>query len=226
MALFPSTDTRPLGEVETPYQSAHQVWDERLGSARAQVTRWQLAAGAFFLLTLLAIYGLIVQSQKALVTAYIVEVDTTGTPRVVQYARERFQPTRAMMQHQAREFLTAIRSLPTDAMVARKQWLWAYGQVTERGKRLLGEKVREYTLLDELGKKIVQVEMQRVIPVSDTSFDVTWREVTYDPKGQLVLSEVYSGLVTLMLRPPTTDADILSNPLGVWVDGFSWSKKE
>jgi len=223
---MPSTDTRPLGEIETPYMAVHQVWDERLGTARAQVTRWQLAAGAFFLLALLAVYGLIVQSQKALVTAYIVEVDTTGAPRVVQPAHERYQPTRAAMQHQARQFLTAIRSLPTDAMVARTQWLWAYGQVTARGKRLLTEKVQEHTLLADLGTKIVQVEIHRVLAVSDTSFDVTWREVTYDAQGAQQHAEVYSGLVTFVLRPPSTEAEIQANPLGIWIDHFSWSQKE
>ncbi len=219
-------DTRPSGEIDTPYRAAQQVWDERLGTARAQVTRWQLAAGACLLLTLLAVSGLIVQSHKALVTAYIVEVDTTGAPRVVQPAREFFEPTRAMMDHQAREFITAIRSLPTDAVVARQRWLWAFGQVTARGKRLLNDAVREQPPLDALGHKIVQVEMQRVLPVSDTSVDLTWQERTYDAQGQPLQSAVYSGLVTLMLRHPTTEAEILANPLGVWVDGFSWSRKE
>lgn len=33
-------------EPETPYQRAGQVWDERIGSARAQARNWRLMAWA------------------------------------------------------------------------------------------------------------------------------------------------------------------------------------
>ena len=36
--------TKPSGGADTPYQRAGQVWDERLGTARAQVTRAEYQA--------------------------------------------------------------------------------------------------------------------------------------------------------------------------------------
>lgn len=220
------TNTRPLGGVDTPYQRASQVWDERLGTARAQVTRWQLVCAGCLFLAVLAVYGLLVQSRHAQVVAYVVEVSTDGQPRVVRPALEAYVPTKAAMQHQARQFLQAIRALPTDVMVLRQQWLWAYGVVTERGKQLLNAKVQEYNRAAEVGTKIVQVEIQRCLPVSEQSFDLTWRETTYDPHGQPVQSGLYSGLLSLTLRPPRTEKEVLANPLGIWIDHMSWSAKE
>ena len=218
--------TKPSGGADTPYQRAGQVWDERLGTARAQVTRWQLACLGCLLVAALAVYGLIIQSRKAQVVAYAVEVSTDGQPRVVRPALEPYVPTKAAMQHQAREFIQAVRSLPTDVMVVRRQWLWAYGVVTDKGKHLLNAKVQEHNRANEVGTKIVHVEMQRCLPVSEQSFDLTWRETTYDPQGQPLQSTLYSGLISLVLRAPAHEKELWANPLGIWIDHFSWSAKE
>jgi type IV secretory pathway TrbF-like protein len=79
---------------------------------------------------------------------------------------------------------------------------------------------------NEVGTKIVHVEMQRCLPVSEQSFDLTWRETTYDSQGQPLQSTLYSGLISLVLRAPAHEKELLANPLGIWIDHFSWSAKE
>jgi type IV secretory pathway TrbF-like protein len=98
--------------------------------------------------------------------------------------------------------------------------------VTDKGKHLLNAKVQEHNRANEVGTKIVHVEMQRCLPVSEQSFDLTWRETTYDPQGQPLQSTLYSGLISLVLRAPAHEKELLANPLGIWIDHFSWSAKE
>jgi type IV secretion system protein VirB5 len=62
----------------TPYQSAAQVWDERIGSARVQAKNWRFMAFGCLALALLMAGGLVWRSAQSIVTPYVVEVDKTG----------------------------------------------------------------------------------------------------------------------------------------------------
>jgi type IV secretion system protein VirB5 len=220
------TNTRPTGELETPYVLAGQVWDERIGTARAQVTRWQMACGAMACIALLAVYGLIVQSRKAQVVAYIVEVAADGHVLDIRPALQHYEPTKAMMLGAARNFIHAVRGLPSDPIVARKQWFYAFGVATDKAKKLLGEQVAKHNLLDDLGKYVIDVEIQRVIFVSNTTIDLTWVETKYNEHRAVEDRKVYSGLVTTVVRQPKNEKEIVENPTGVWIDHFGWSVKE
>ena len=67
----------------TPYQSAAQVWDERIGSARVQAKNWRFMAFGCLVLALLMAGGLVWRSAQSIVTPYVVEVDNTGQVRAV-----------------------------------------------------------------------------------------------------------------------------------------------
>ena len=67
----------------TPYQSAAQVWDDRIGSARVQAKNWRLMAFGCLSLALLMAGGLVWRSAQSIVTPYVVEVDQAGQVRTV-----------------------------------------------------------------------------------------------------------------------------------------------
>lgn len=213
-------------DLETPYRLAGEVWDQRIGTARAATTRWQIAFGAMTVIACLAVYGMIDQTRKSTVAPYVVEVEAGPGGRVLRVApaMERYHPTKAQLQAQARAFIQATRSLPTDPVVARRQWMFAFGIATDKAKHHLGE-IGKHSL-EDLGKKATTVEITRSIPASEQSYDLTWIESTYDHNGAFLKRTTYSGLVTMILNQPKNEKEVLENPLGVWVDHFSWSAKE
>ena len=73
---------RETPEPETPYQSAAQLWDERIGSARVQARNWRLMAFGGLFLTCLS-SALVWQSMQSRVVPYVVEVDPLGEARAV-----------------------------------------------------------------------------------------------------------------------------------------------
>ena len=80
-------------EPETPYQRAGQLWDERIGSARAQAKNWRLMAfGGLFLTTGLS-GALVWQSMQSRVVPYVVEVDALGQAQAVAPAAKDYRPT-------------------------------------------------------------------------------------------------------------------------------------
>ena len=218
--------TTPTGVLETPYLRAQQVWDDRIGSARVQAKNWRLLALSCILANLLLGAGLVYQSLKAQVIPYIVEVDSQGEVRLVGPAAVLYRPSQAAIQHQVREFVRTIRGLATDPIVVRERWMQVYAGVTPRGANLLNSYARERDPFGKVGKVSIAVDVQRVLPLTETSYDVQWREATYDAQGVKTEDATYSGIVAVVMQQPKTAQALKDNPLGIYVDTFSWSRKD
>ena len=73
----------------TPYQSAAQVWDDRIGSARVQAKNWRLMAFGCLTLAVLMAGGLVWRSAQSIVTPYVIE-DAGQARELTETLRERF----------------------------------------------------------------------------------------------------------------------------------------
>lgn len=213
--------TAPTGEIETPYSRAGMEWDARLGSARKAAFSWRLVACGALLSNLVLGGGIIYQSTKATVTPYVVEVTTAGEVRTVGLAHVAYRPSQAAMQAQLREFVRTIRGLTTDPVVVRERWLQAYASVTPRGTNQLTALARERDPFGKVGKQSIAVDVQRILPVSENSYDVRWIETNYDINGIQTERVAYSGIFGIALKAPKNEQEIRANPLGVWVDSFA-----
>jgi len=50
--------------------------------------------------------------------------------------------------------------------------------------------------------------------------------VTYDAQGVKTEDATYSGIVAVVMQQPKTAQALKDNPLGIYVDTFSWSRKD
>jgi len=155
----------------------------------------------------------------------VVEVDTQGEVRAVGPAQVLYRPSQAAIQAHLREFVRTIRGLATDPIVVRERWLRAYAGVTPRGANQLNDYAREQDPFGKVGKFSIAVDVQRVLPLTDTSFDVQWSETTYDARGIKVDEARYSGIFAVHTRQPRTEQELEANPLGMYIDTFSWTRK-
>lgn len=208
----------------TPYQSAAQVWDERIGTARAQAVRWMSMAFACFALVIALCAALFWQSSRSLVTPYVIEVEAGGAVRAVGEAATPYTPTDAQIAYHVARFLTDVRSLPIDPIVLRQQWLNAYDYVTDRGAIALNDYARVADPFGRVGRQSIAVEVTSVVRASDRSFQVRWIEREY-ADGVLRTNERWTGIVTLILQVPRTDERVRKNPLGIYVDAINWSRE-
>ena len=208
----------------TPYQSASQVWDERIGSARVQAKNWRLAFfGALALSGTLA-GGLVWQSARGTITPWVVQVDKLGQVQAVAPATADYQPTDPQIAWHLARFVQEVRSIPADPIVLRQNWLDAYNYVTDKGALAFNDYARTTDPFSKVGKSQVAVDVASVIRASDKSFRVEWIERHY-VDGALASTERWSAILTIVLQTPT-DADRLKkNPLGVYVHALNWSKE-
>ncbi len=211
-------------EPETPYQRAGQLWDERIGSARAQARNWRLMAfGGLFLTTGLS-GALVWQSMQSRVVPYVVEVDQLGEARAVTPANAEFQPTDPQIAWHLGRFISNIRSKSLDAVLMRENWLSAYDFVTDRGALFLGEYARAANPFADVGTRTVSVQVTSIVRASDTSFQVKWIESHYE-RGSLASTSRWTAILTIVTRPPRNAETLRKNPLGLYVEAVDWSRE-
>jgi len=211
-------------EPQTPYQRAGQVWDERIGAARVQARNWRLMAlGGLFLSTGLSA-GLLWQSMQSRVVPYVVEVDHLGEPRALAPADKDYQPTDPQIAWHLGRFITNVRGVSLDPVLMRANWLNAYDFVTARGAKFLGEYARAANPFGSIGTRTVSIQVTSVVRASDRSFQVKWTESEYE-RGSLVSTSRWTGILSVITRPPISAEILRRNPLGLYVDGIDWSRE-
>ena len=210
--------------LETPYQKAAQVWDDRIGSARVQAKNWRLMAFGCLVLAAGLAGGLVWQGARGTITPWVVQVDRLGQAQAIAPADASYRPTDPQIAFHLARFIEDVRALPSDAVVLRQGWLRAYEFTTDRGAAALNDYARRADPFAKLGKMQVSVEVSSVIRASPESFRVAWTERRYE-SGQLAATERWTAILTIVIEPPR-DADRLrKNPLGVFVNAINWSKE-
>ena len=210
--------------LETPYQKAAQVWDDRIGSARVQARNWRLMAFGCLALAAGLAGGLVWQAARGTITPWVVQVDRLGQAQAIAPADASYRPTDPQIAFHLARFIEDVRGLPSDAVVLRQGWLRAYEFTTDRGAAALNDYARRADPFARLGKMQVSVEVSSVIRASPDSFRVAWTERRYE-SGQLAATERWTAILTIVIEPPC-DADRLrKNPLGGFVNAINWSKE-
>ncbi len=211
-------------EPATPYQRAGQLWDERLGSARVQAHNWRLMAFGCLTLAVGLGGGVLWLGMQSRVVPYVVEVDREGQVRAVGPAIKPYEPTDAQIAFHLSRFIADLRSLSIDPVVVRRNWLEAYDYVTERAGTLLSDYARANDPFKSIGERSISVQVSSVVRVSDQSFQVKWSEQTYEHES-LSSTERWTAILTIVVQPPRTTEAVRKNPLGIYVDGLSWSRE-
>ena len=207
----------------TPYQKAAQVWDMRIGSARVQARNWRLMAFGCLALAMGLSAGVVWQAGQATITPYVVEVDKTGEVRAIGPAIKPYKPSDAQIAFHLARFIENVRSLPSDPIVVRRNWLRAYDYVTTAAANTLNEYAKANNPFSSIGKRTITVEVASVVRSSDDSFDVRWQEQTFE-NGALAGTARYRAVLSVVLQPPRNETELRKNPLGIRIRALSWSR--
>ena len=215
-----STSPEPV----TPYQRAAQVWDDRIGSARVAAKNWRLAFFGCLALSGGLAAGLVWQSAHGTITPWVVEVDKLGEARSVAPANVDYQPSDAQVAFHLARFIEEVRSIPSDAIVLRQNWLRAYDFATDKGALVLNDYARSNDPFAQVGKTQVAVDVSSVVRASPSSFRIAWTERRYRD-GALADTTRWSAILTVTIQTPRTPDALRKNPLGLFVTAFNWSKE-
>lgn len=220
----PSAHYGKSPEPETPYQKAAQAWDERIGSARVQAKNWRIMAFGSLILSAGFASALVWQSVRGTVVPWVVQVDNLGQSQAVAPAVADYRPTDPQIAFHLGRFIEQTRSIPSDAIIVRQNWLRAYEFTTDRGAATLNDYARSNDPFTKVGRQQIAVEVSSVIRASNDSFRVAWTERHYE-NGQLSTTERWTAILTIVIQAPRDAERLRANPLGIYVNAISWSRE-
>lgn len=210
--------------AETPYARARQEWDARMGSAVLSARAWRsIAFGSLALAAAMGLSLTAVAMQKR-TFVHVVEVDPQGQVMSVRAADGNWRPSQAQIAYHLGRFVRLVRSLPTDGVVLRENWIEAYRFLTPQAAAQLTEIARQDDPFLSLGRVGRTVQVRSILARSDHAWEVSWVERATNATGTSD-PELYTGVFTITTRPPRNADEIANNPLGLLISDFSWSRE-
>jgi type IV secretion system protein VirB5 len=187
------------------------VGDDEALIAYAKARGWRrIALGSAFLSALLA--AIIVTKGSGAGAA-------SGTERLPAANA----PFDARAAYVLETFVAGVRSLSIDPVVVRARWLTAYDLTTDKGAQAVDDALQRTRPLASIGARPIIVETTSVRRVAGGVYEARWTEHIYE-KSRLVGTEYFVGRLT-MVPKNASEVESLRNPLGIFVDGFTWSRE-
>jgi type IV secretion system protein VirB5 len=217
------------GEADTPYMRAGQEWDARMGSTLVQARNWRMATFAALGAVTVALVGMVYLGRLPKAVPHIIEVDHLGAATYrgpVGQAGADYTPSDATVKYHLQRFIEDTRSISSDVAVLKKNWLDAYTLVTPKGGNMLTTYVsqpeHEPFHRAAVGER-VGVEILSAVRESQDTWQIDWRESTWDKNGQTVgVPALWRGMFHISLQTPKTEEAMTRNPIGLYVDEFHW----
>jgi type IV secretion system protein VirB5 len=212
-----------MPDVENPYLAGRQYRADEIGEVLGQRNWWRLLSAALTGLLVLAVGGLIYLGALPKHSPVLVHWDRSSGEfaRLVSPVTAGEDPV--SLRRMLREFVTALRSIPSDGHLLRAQWLLAEARVTKEGAERLVAYARDFKPL--LRTEPVTVEIVHILPITNKTWQVRWQESTYDapPSGTFKNQQRMIGTFTYHVRAPRTLGEIDTNPGGIWWHEWSIS---
>jgi len=214
-------------DTANPYLNARREWNERYGGYIAQARNWRIAALLSLCIALVSAGGLIHVASQSQIVPYIVRVDKLGSAAAVERAGEPFKPGNELIVASLARWIADIRAVYTDAGAQRVLLKEGYAMVNERGEGYakLNDYMRAHDPFGRAQTETVIVEVESVLPLSADSWRIEWREETRARDGSAPKNQQWQANVSISINPPSDEATIRQNPLGIYINSFSWSQR-
>ena len=211
----------------TPYRKAQQEWDARMGSSLKQARIWK--GVAFFCLGLagVGIAGMIYLGTLPKSIVEYVTVDGTGTATYLGATGRdwnTFTPTEAQVSANIRRFIHDTRSLSSDQMIIRSNWVDAYTLLAGEAAQIANQYAQTHDPFQRSQDLRINVIIESALPVTSDTWQVDWIEELWSTQGVLTATEAWRGSFTVTRLQPDTEEAMRDNPIGVYITRFSWQQ--
>jgi type IV secretion system protein VirB5 len=69
------------------------------------------------------------------------------------------------------------------------------------------------------------VQVTAILPVSNQTYVVQWTETIRDLNGRVTSTQNWEGSISVAFTPPTTEDQVIKNPIGMFITSVSWTQK-
>lgn len=215
------------GDSANVYLNARREWNERYGSYIARERAWRLTAILALSCAVISVAGVVFLASQNRLVPYVIAVDKLGSAVAVRRADAATSPDERVIRAQLARWIQNVRSVYTDAGAERTVIQEAYGMVNQHGPayNALNDFFKANQPFERAKAQTVGVEVQSVLPIAGNTWRVEWIESIRGRDGSLVSKNAQQASITVSINPPKDEATILLNPMGIYVDSYSWSQR-
>jgi type IV secretion system protein VirB5 len=212
--------------THNPYLAARREWDERYGDFIKHARNWRVVALICALTALVSTAGIVWQSARSRVVPFVVLMDNlgrpvaSGTPDQVVVNDDRLK--RAALF----SWVENVRIVTPDAVAQRRAIDRVYGFIANgtQAQVFISEYYRSDPPFKRAQTNTVSVEVNSVLPTGERTFEVDWVETVRDLYGAIKSTDHWKASLTIAVNPPSDEAQMRINPLGVYVTQANWEK--
>lgn len=217
-----------LETTENPYLSARREWNERYGSYIASANSWKIIAMLSMLVAVISVIGVVYIGSQNKMVPYVVEVDKLGKTVAVAPATQATKNDSRVVKAYLADFIVNFRSVIVDAAVQRQVINKTYSLLSNSSPAT--QSINQYfqdgnSPLQRAATETVTVEITSVLPISDKTWQVEWKETERSRRGLIKAQKRFKAAITVKFMPPTKEIEILRNPIGLYVEEISWSEQ-
>jgi len=216
-----------------PYVEGWRAWDERYADLAVGKRNWQIAAAAFAAVSLILAVGIVRQSGRSRYIPYVVEVDKLGyaltVPRPLTVSAMPDMAAR-MERYEIAAFIREARSVSSDAQAEQEMLDALLAHTRGAADRFLDEYYHAGNFAHNpfkiAEKQTVSVRIDSILQLSPASYQVRWTEQARGLGGEISGAPTHweAVLQTAIVAPASDDA-IVSNPMGFYVTGLTWTEQ-
>jgi type IV secretory pathway TrbF-like protein len=222
MSTFEKKEVNYKAEQQnSPYHTAKQEWDNRMGNAIAQARSWRIAFLILALTCAILSLCLILIISKSTDHIYVAQVKSSGEVINVLPLNTPFDPTIAQYENFIHSYIRNIMTLSIDPVVVKHNWLDAYSVSSARAVKTLTTIARKNNPIESIGKFTKSVNITDIVKLSPNTFQAHWTQTTYDKQGKVSAKNTWSGVFTVNNKTPKNNIEMYKNPLGIHIVDFT-----
>jgi len=210
----------------SPYLDARREWDERYGGLIRRAQQWRGAAVLALLVALAEAIVIIREATRPRTAPYVVALDPLGHVAVAGSV-DRTTPIDERMKEAAiTQRVQDMRGITSDGLAERAAIDHVYAMIGNQSaaQTIVTDYFRANQPFERGSRETVQVEVNAILANSPHSYEVDWTETKRTLDGKPISSDRWRGIFTVAINPPTDEAVLRVNPLGIYLMDITWSK--
>jgi type IV secretion system protein TrbF len=211
-----------------PYLDARRNWNSQAEKALSNLHVFQLLCVVCLLIALAAVGGIVYIGSQSKIQPYLIEINGLGEAVAIGQAQLIGSADPRVIKAQLASFISSARLVTPDTELQKKAAWIVFGML--KTKDPATQRMQEWldlggknAPLERAKRLMVNTEIESVLPMSSTSWEVNWTETTRDRDGGLIGPPTHwRAMLQVYILAPTNERDLKLNPIGIYVQDFTW----
>lgn len=210
-----------------PYARAKAEFNDIYGQPIVQAKNWRFIAIMTTAIALVAVIALAVRANQSKFIPYVVQVDKFGAAQAVGLANKGEVNDERIIRAFLNRFVKDARMVSFDPAVQKEAITRVFSVLANNtaANAKMSEFYASASPFERGTTEGVEADISSILRISDKSWQIAWTEKTRDASGTVRNEAIWKATVTIAFNAPTEEAQILMNPLGMYVVDFDWRQE-